>query len=166
MRYWLAKFFSQPAAHGRAFAEVFVTTAFSLTLYAGAFLKINATREGELGGKFLERGEVFLLTYALYGTLFYLAFIHIGKPANAPKKFVGLLVSLLAIPIVFMSGFDPTFRSIVNEDVNFWGYVAYGLFLLSYYALLFYQEIKPPDPEQVLEDGARDMAAQARQISQ
>ncbi len=64
-----------------------------------------------------------------------------------------------------MSGFDPTFKSIVNDDINMLGYYTYGLFLTSYYALLFYQELSPPDPEKVFEDGARNMADQARELN-
>ena len=162
MIYWIKKFFSDPEAHWRALWEVFTVTAFTFALYIGSFLKANASAETLTRQNILDRGEIFLLIYALFGTLFYLAFIHIGKPANGPKKLFGLLVSLSIIPIVLMSGFDPSFKFIVNERINNAGYYVYALFLFSYYALLFYQELEPPDPDRVLEDGARAMAKKVR----
>lgn len=165
MMYWIKKFFSDGKAHWQAFSEVVIVAAFTFALYIGSFLKNNAQHEHTMKGNFLERGEIFLLIYSLFGTLFYLAFIHVGKPSNGPKKFFGFLITLTIIPVVLLSGFDPTFRSIVNYDINFIGYVVFAFFLFSYYALLFYQELAPPDPEKVLEDGARNMANKARELN-
>lgn len=161
MMYWVRKFFTDPEAHFRAFAEVFTVTAFTFALYFGSFVKNKAKTIEGFEGALLDRGEIFLLIYALYGTLFYLAFIHVGKPANGPKKIFGLAVSLAIIPIVLMSGFDPTFKSIVNKQINDAGYFAYVGFLLTYYMLLFYQELSPPDPGGVLNAGAQNMAREA-----
>lgn len=64
-----------------------------------------------------------------------------------------------------MSGFDPTFKYIVNKEINSAGYWIFALFIFSYYSLIFYQELSPPDPHEVLEEGARTMADQARELN-
>lgn len=164
--YWIKKFFTDREAHFRAFSEVFTVAAFTFALYVGSFLKASASSTSGTAEQLLKRGEVFLLIYALFGTLFYLSFIHVGKPTNGPKKFIGLLISLIIIPIVLMSGFDPTFHFIVNEDVNRGGYLVFLLFLFSYHALLFFQEIEPPSPEAVLNAEAKSMADKVRELVQ
>lgn len=70
MMYWIRKFFSDREAHLRALGEVFTVTAFTFVLYVGSFFKNNAQSISNIQGSFLERGEIFLLIYSLYGTLF------------------------------------------------------------------------------------------------
>jgi cytochrome bd-type quinol oxidase subunit 2 len=162
--YWLGKFFSDPKAHWRAFCEVAVVTVFSLAAYVGTYLKHNSTTD-IIAGNLMDRGQIFLLIYSLFGTLFYLAFIHVDKPSNGPKKFFGFWITLIILFVVFLGDFDASFSHVVNKDITRWGFIAYGFYLFSYYALLFYQELAPPDPTEVIDRDTKDMADRARELT-
>ncbi|USA62206.1 hypothetical protein NCF85_04265 [Qipengyuania citrea] len=158
--YWFKKYFSQPYAHVRALIEVAIVSLFSLLPYSvTAFVRVARTTSGsEFNfGELFARGQIYLLAYAMFGTIFWLAFVRSDRPRHDARIFLGVLAVILVIPIIGFTGVDPTFSTVINRDVITWGYGFYFAFLAIYYLLIFYSDIVPPDPQDIFERGTRDL---------
>lgn len=164
MTYWIRKFFSEPKAHLSALGEVVVVTFFLVAPFISLYLRQSATLADNtvFENGLLAKGQVFALIYGLSGSILYLAFA--SNPRNPPKTIIGFLCLFVLVPIIFMSGFDPSFRTLINARVNWLGHWAFVVFVFSYYALLLFEGLEPPSPEKSLRDGARDMAEAARNL--
>jgi hypothetical protein len=158
--YWIKKYFSQPSAHFRALMEVLIILLCSLLpYYVTAFVRAaneKSSTQVQLDDLF-SRGQIYLLAYALFGTVFWLSFVRWDRPRHDARTFLGVLSFFLVVPIIGFIGVDPTFSSVVNADVVRWGYWFYGAFLFIHYLLLFYSEIDPPDPQDIFDRGTKDL---------
>ncbi|MCK0099255.1 hypothetical protein MWU38_07665 [Qipengyuania sp. S6317L1] len=158
--YWVKQYFSQPDVHWRSITEVLIIAICSLAPYfITAFVK-SATGDGGVGfevGTLFARGQIYLLAYALFGTILWLAILRGDRPRHAARAYLGMAAILLVLPIVGFIGVDPTFSTIVNDDVVSWGYWFYGAFLLIHYLLLFYMEIAPPDLQDTFKQGTKSL---------
>lgn len=165
MIYWVKKFFSQSETHAKAFAEVFVTVVFSLAPLVTAVLIPSIKRAD---GSFIPldevvgRGQVFLLSYGLYGTIFWLAFANGDYPRHTARIVLGTLATIAIIPVISVSGVDPTFSTVLNPSVIRASYWLYGSFIVLNYLLLVYMRIEPPEPREVYKREARTMQDQYR----
>jgi len=98
MLYWIGKFFSDFRAHGRALAEVATVAIWSIVLCVGPYIRKLSQSANPISDLVFERGQLFLLTYGIFGSVFYLAFIK--GDSHGAKKLLGFVALLLVIPIV------------------------------------------------------------------
>lgn len=159
MIYWLRKLFTNPSVHLASAFEVLVTAIFSLVPPLVTLFVLLATDDSP-DVKFtdiVERGQFFLLTYGLFGTVLWLAFLRKDVPRHDARVFLGVISILVIIPIVGFMGVDPTFEKVQNPTVIKLSYYFYGSLLLINYLLLFYCHIEPPEPQDSLNKGASEM---------
>ncbi len=152
--YWLKQFFSNSHVHGRAFAEVFCVCLFSLAPLAANLFSRSASADvnamsGALDSLF-GRGQMYLMAYALFGTVFWLAFLNPQKDRHNARVFLGFFATILMLPVIGFLGVDPTFSTLANPEIVKKGYYFYFAFASIYYLLIFYTEIQPPSPIDVL----------------
>lgn len=158
--YCVKKYFSQPGAHLRALVEVVIVFLFSLLpYYVTAFVRAANTESGakvQLDELF-SRGQIYLLAYAIFGTIFWLSFVRWDRPRHDARIFLGVIAFFLVVPIIGFIGVDPTFSTVINDNVVRWGYWFYFAFLIIHYLLIFYSDILPPDPQEIFERGTREL---------
>lgn len=158
--YWLKKYFSQPKAHLRALVEVLIVFLFSLLPYCvTAFVRAAKTQSDakfQLDELF-SRGQIYLLAYAIFGTIFWLSFVRWDRPRHDARIFLGVIAFFLVVPIIGFIGVDPTFSTVINSKVVELGYWFYFAFLCIYYLLIFYSDISPPDPQDIFKRGTRQL---------
>jgi predicted permease len=154
MIYWIKKYFSAPRAHWTAFYEVAITAAFALAPFLVTYFVESAKLPD---GKFFNvdnlvgRGQLYLLSYGLFGSLFWLAFMKDDKPRHGARVFLGLCATLAMLPAIGYIGVDPTFSSVANRYIVNFGYILYFILLFINYLLLFYMNISPPEPQDILD---------------
>ncbi|UXS00852.1 hypothetical protein [Agrobacterium tumefaciens] len=160
MIYWVKKLFSNANLHGLAFFEVATTAVFSIAPFAIIFF-IRYGRSEDQAVPSLEdlwgRGQLFLLAYGIFGTVFWLAFIRPDRPRHSARACLGTIATFVMLPVIGFIGVDPTFSTVLNKTVVTWSYWTYGFVLLMNYLLIFYMDIPPPEPRDVLRREAVDM---------
>ena len=167
MMYWIGKFFTDRKGHGAALYEVIVTTAFSLGPFLITYFTESAKRTD---GSFLPiadivgRGQLYLLSYGLFGTVFWLAFLKDGKHSQGARGFLGLFGTFAMLPIVGFMGVDPTFSHVLNPFLVSLSVTLYAVFIVLNYLLLFYQNISPPTPTETFDREKSEMATQYREF--
>lgn len=167
MIYWFRKYFSEPKAHGAAIYEVAVTALFSLAPFLITYFIESAKRpDGSFieMGKIVGRGQLYLLVYGVFGAIVWLAFMKGDRPRHDARAFLGLIATILMMPIVGYLGVDPTFSTVLNPNIVNWGYWFYGVFLVLNYLLLFYMNVNPPEPSEVLQREADDMRDRYKEL--
>ena len=167
--YWLKKYFSDFSAHVRAAYEVITTAVFSLIPFGIAYLNASIRLPNGQFITFAEivgRGQVFLLSYALYGAIFWLAFGRSDTERHGARIFLGLIATLLIFPVVGLLGVDPTFSNILNSTIVRISYWLYAILLILNYLLLFYLNIEPPEPKEVYKREAKDMRDRYKEMTQ
>lgn len=155
--YWIKKFFSDPESHGRSFIEVSVVAAFSLLFVSLPGFRDLGANENISNIEFFTIAQILALTYAQYGSIFWLAFIRGDKPRHSPRAALGLVATLLIIPIVPYLSFDPQFQSVTAEGAKTVSFALYSVYLIINYLLLFYLNVEPPSPEKSLSKGASSL---------
>jgi hypothetical protein len=167
MIYWIGKYFTQLDTHLKALAEVAITAFFSLAPFATAILIPSIKRADGTFISLVEvvgRGQVFLLSYGLYGTIFWLAFANGEYPRHTARIMLGTIATLTIIPVVSVSGVDPTFSTVLNPSLIKASYWLYGLFIVINYLLLVYMRIEPPEPREVYKREAKTMLDDYRRM--
>lgn len=161
--YWIKKFFSNLNVHGRAFSEVFCVCLFSLGPL-GVNLFVQYAKSDNVTGTFVSaldslfgRGQMYLMAYALFGTIFWLAFLRPDRDRHNARVVLGLVATICMFPIVGFIGIDPTFSTVANPEIVTIGYYFYAGFAVIYYLLLFYMEIQPPSPADIFESETADL---------
>jgi hypothetical protein len=158
--YWFKKYFTDIPSHVRALSEVLVIFLCSLLpYYVTAFVRAakSETSPGLQLDDLFSKGQIYLLAYALFGTVFWLAFVRWDRPRHDARILLGVFSFFAVVPIIGFIGVDPTFSSVVNKDVVSWGYGFYGFFLIIQYLLLFYSDISPPDPQEIFDRETRNL---------
>lgn len=156
--YWLKKLFSNLQLHFRAFQEVACVCLFSLVpLGVSIFVNYSKSESGNHTlaraiDSLFGRGQMYLLAYALFGTIFWLAFLRPDKTRHDARAILGLIATLCMLPVVGFVGIDPTFSTIANPFIVKAGYFFYFGFAIIYYLLLFYMEIPAPDPDEIFKN--------------
>lgn len=154
--YWLGKFFSNGAAHWNAAQEVFIVVFFSFIPFFSHyfFSDARAVTTGadptEVAGQLFGKGQIYLMAFALYGTIFWLAIVRGDRPRHGFRILIGTLATLMIFPIVGFFGPDPTFSETMNNSAVWRSYYYYAGYAFLYYLAIFYLEIEPPSPEDVL----------------
>jgi hypothetical protein len=163
--YWLKQLFSHGDAHRKAFWEVICVCFFSLAPLGVSLFVQNAKASNGWASfeptlfLLFGKGQMYLMGYALFGTIFWLAFWSGDKEPHTARRFLGTLAIAAILPIVAGFGVDPTFSSVVNPNIVKWGYYFYGAFAFIYYLLLFYVAIDPPTPTEVFKSETDDLVA-------
>lgn len=164
--YWFKQLFSHRSAHWNAFCEVFCVCLFSLAPLGVSLFVQNTKAANGLSSieptlsLLFGKGQMYLMGYALFGTIFWLAFWSGDKEPHKARRFLGTLAFLAILPIFAGFGVDPTFSSVVNPTAVVWGYYFYGAFAAIYYLLLFYVSIDPPTPVDVFKSETDDLIAE------
>lgn len=168
MIYWLSKLFTDPKGHASALYEVITTAIFSLSpiiiTYFVQFAKSNGPNYPDVSD-LVGRGQLFLLAYGVYGIIFWLAFLKDDKPRHGARALLGAIATFATLPIIGFIGVDPTFSSVLNEHLIRWSYGFYATLLILNYLLLFYLNIEPPQPAEVLDREAQRMRDEFRGMS-
>lgn len=165
--YWVKKYFSDLDAHGAAIYEVLVVTLFSIAPFFVSYFVISAKR---LDGSFLSfdelfgRGQLYLLGYGIFGTIFWLAFLKSDRPRHNARAFLGAIATLAIIPIIGFLGVDATFSTVLNPNIVSLGYWFYGALLLVHYLLLFYLNVEPPEPNEIISREASSMRDRYKEL--
>lgn len=110
------------------------------------------------------RGQVYLLASSLFGTIVWLAFVRGDRPRHNARIFIGTLALFLMFPIFGFIGVDPTFSTVYNPYITKLSFLFYIVFIVFHYMRLFYCEIDPPEPREVLKRGVNDMADKYRAL--
>lgn len=159
--YWIKKYFSAPLNHWRSAYEVFVTTAFSLAPFLVVYFvhaaQKDAVDSGSALGDLFGRGQIFILSYGVFGTIFWLAFIRPDRPRHEARVTLGLFATLAILPVIGFIGVDPTFSTIINYTVMKIGYGLYVFLLITNYLLLFYMHIDPPTASDIFSRETKTM---------
>lgn len=150
--YWIKKLFSHRDAHWKAFCEVgCVCLASFVPLGVSLFAQTARTAEGLWSvwptlDMMFGKGQMYLMGYALFGTIFWLAFWSGDREPHKARRALGTLALVAIAPVVGGFAVDPTFSSVANSWIVELGYYFYAAFAVIYYLLLFYVEIDPPTP--------------------
>jgi hypothetical protein len=153
--YWIKQLFSHWGSHWKALCEVGCVCLFSLVPLGVSLFAQNAQAEGGLVSvlptlnMLFGKGQMYLMGYALFGTIFWLAFFSGDKEPHVARRALGALAILAILPVVGIFGIDPTFSRVANPTIVQWGYYFYMAFAAIYYLLLFYVSIDPPTPSDV-----------------
>lgn len=166
MIYWIGKYFSDLRSHFDAIYEVFVTAVFSLVPFFVAIFVAEAKNNAASSSldDLLGRGQLYLLAYGIYGTIFWLAFVKGDRPRHGARIFLGLISTLLILPVIGFLGVDPTFSTVLNSSLVNAGYWLYALFLFINYLLLFYLNVDPPEPAEVFNREAKAMQKRYKEL--
>jgi hypothetical protein len=104
------------------------------------------------------RGQLYLLAYGIFGTVFWLAFVRWDQPRHGVRIFLGSVATMMVLPIIGFIGVDPTFSTVANKTTIAWGYYFYGGMLIVNYLLLFYMDKQPPTVRDILKRGSQQLA--------
>lgn len=168
MIYWIKKYFSQPETHLEALYEVLMTALFSLAPFAITYF-VRAAKAAPGVEVPVEdifgRGQLYLLAYGVFGTVFWLAFLKSDRPRHGARALVGGVATILILPVIGFLGVDPTFSTVLNGSIVKAGYWLYSGLLVFNYLLLFYMHIEPPEPGDVLGREAGEMRRRYSEMS-
>jgi hypothetical protein len=155
--YWIKQLLSHRDAHWKAFCEVAcVCLASFVPLGVSLFAQTARAADGldsvwPTLDMMFGKGQMYLMGYALFGTIFWLAFWSGNKEPHKARRALGTFALLAIAPVVGGFAVDPTFSSVANARIVTWGYYFYAIFAAIYYLLLFYVEIDPPTPNDVFD---------------
>lgn len=165
--YWIRQFFSDWRGHLTALTEVGLTALFTLSPFIIAYF-VRATKgPTSFSATFMDlfgRGQLYLLAYGVFGTVFWLAFVRWDQPRHGVRAFLGCVATLMVLPIVGFLGVDPTFSTVANKQTVIWGYYFYGSILTINYLLLFYMDKQPPTVKEILKRGSDQLADDYRSL--
>lgn len=168
MIYWIGKLFTDGKGHLTALYEVVINAVISLAPFFVTYFVESADRAD---GSFIPlselvgRGQLYLLSYGVFASVFWLAFLKDGKHSQGARGFLGAIGMIAMLPVVGSMGVDPTFSKVLNPNLVYLSIAFYFVFLVLNYLLLFYQNIDPPTPTEVLDREAGDMASRYRSMA-
>ncbi|MFG6637933.1 hypothetical protein ACGYJ8_18595 [Sulfitobacter sp. 1A12126] len=158
--YWLKQIFTRPKTHLWALIEVLITLVMAilpfLTYYAISAAQNEGAEASDFWG-FVDRGQLFLLSYGLFGPVIWLSFVKPDVARHDARILLGVISILIVFPVVGFMGVDPTFSTVQNETIVSISYWFYGVFLFVNYLLIFYCTIEPPTAEDSLSKGSKSM---------
>lgn len=167
MIYWVRRYFSDPSGHIYALYEVLTSAAFSLIPFIVPYFVNSAKRTD---GSFMNmddlvgRGQIYLLSYGVFGTIFWLAFLK-AENRHGARSLFGLIATVLVLPILGFIGVDPTFSTVLNVNLVRYSYILYTILLILNYLLLFYINITPPNPGEVISREAGEMRGRWEELN-
>lgn len=169
MIYWIKQYFTRPREHFQAFYEVFMIALFSVAPFVITYFVRSAGKPPGSAIPFddiVGRGQIYLLAYSVFGTVVWLAFLKADVPRHGARAFLGVICILLIFPVVGFLGVDPTFSTIINSDIVKLSYLFYCGFLLINYLILFYINIDPPEPSEILTRETGSMRRQYEELGE
>lgn len=162
MRFWIGQFFSDAKAHKLALYEVVVVCVISLIpLFAlGVIdqLPLDSPNIGQLFTDALGAGQLYLYSFSLFGTLFYLCQKeHENFTRFTPRLFLTFVIIVPCFLIIVIYATNPAMqRPLSNGLVNV-SYFVYGLYVSLYYILLVFDHLTPPPVEQGLQQATKSL---------
>lgn len=165
--YWIKKYFTDPREHRKALLEVFVTAIVSLIPLICAPL-IESSRHIDTSlpglGEMLGKGQLFVLTYGVFGTVFWLAFVRSFRTIHGARVALGLISLFLIAPIFLLLSEDPSLTSVVNPIYLKASYWLFILMNVIYYLLIFYTNISPPETQDIFDREASEMRTRYEEL--
>jgi hypothetical protein len=159
MRFWLKQFFSSGKAHRKAAEEVFFVCIISLIpLFAlGVIdqLRQPTTSAGDLFWSAIGSGQLYLYSFSLFGTLFWLCQKEYENFTRfEPRKYLMLLVFVPSVLILIVYALEPSMSKPLRPRFVNISFVVYVLYAALYYVLLVFDRLEPPAVEDSLREGA------------
>jgi hypothetical protein len=159
MRFWLKQFFSSSKAHRKAAEEVFFVCIISLIpLFALSIidqLRQPMTSASELFWSAIDSGQLYLYSFSLFGTLFWLCQKEYENFARfEPRKYLMFLVFVPSVLILIVYALEPSMSQPLRPRFVNISFVIYGLYAALYYVLLVFDRLEPPAVEDSLREGA------------
>jgi len=164
LRYWFQVFTSDPKAHRAAAEEVFFVCAISLTplLLLALIDQIHADKFA-VGGLFwsaISSGQLYLYSFSLFGTLFWLCQKeHDNFARFRPRVYLMFLAFAPCVLILGVYLLNPTMANPLSTrliGISFWTYL---LYICLYYILLVFDNFEPPPLEERLQSEAKALIA-------
>ena len=152
-----------------ALTEVGLTALFTLSPFLIAYFVRSAQEPTSIGDTFSDlfgRGQLYLLAYGIFGTIFWLAFVRWDQPRHGVRIFLGSVTTLMVLPIIGFIGVDPTFSTVANKATVRWGYYFYVAMLTMNYLLLFFMDKTPPTVKEIFERESSDLADEYHSLEQ
>jgi hypothetical protein len=168
MKFWIGQFFSDAKAHRMALYEVLVVCLISLIpLFALAVidqLHLDDIGAGALFSEALGAGQLYLYSFSLFGTLFWLCQKeHENFERFEPRLFLmfGIFIPCALILVVYAT--NPAMTKPLSERFVTLSYIVYLLYVVLYYILLVFDHLTPPPVEQGLQNKAKTLMDQYEQ---
>jgi hypothetical protein len=166
MKFWLTKFFSDKAAHKEAVEEVFFVCLISLIpLFALPLIdELRGTLGGNLFWSAVSAGQLYLYSFSLLGTLYWLCqkeHRHLAR--FPPRKYLMLLILLPSILILIVYSFDPAMSKPLTTKLVIISMGVYALYVVLYYVLLVFDHLEVPNLEEDLESSAKVLMSEFQQ---
>jgi uncharacterized membrane protein len=168
MRFWFRRFFSDWNAHLQAAEEVFFVCVIALIpLIALAVIDQLRTTGIEVSHLFQEAiaaGQLYLYSFALLGTLFWLCQKeHENLARFPPRKYLMFFVFVPSVLILVIYAIDPTMSKPLRPTFVTASFVVYSLYVALYYVLLVFDHLEPPPIEEGLQQEAHTLIEEYEQ---
>lgn len=162
MKFWFGQFFSSGKAHKLALHEVMVVCIISLVpLLALAVIDELRSKEANFEALFssaLGAGQLYLYSFSLLGTLFWLCQKeHENFARFEPRIFIMLFIFAPFVLILIIYSVNPTMTKPLSAGFVTTSYVVYALYVLVYYVLLVFDHLEPPAVEAGLQKAANSL---------
>jgi len=169
MKFWIRQFLSDRNAHRLAAEEVFFVCVISLTplVVLAVIDQMHAAglEVSELFWEAIGAGQLYLYSFALLGTLFWLCQKeHENLERFSPRKYLMFFVFVPSILIFVIYALDPTMSKPLRPAFVTASFVVYLLYVVLYYILLVFDHIEPPPVEQGLQEEANILIDDYEQV--
>jgi hypothetical protein len=112
--------------------------------------------------KAIESGQLYLYSFALFGTLIWLCVEDVSSKQFPPRKYFVLASILSAFLCVLVYGLDPELTKPLNPVLVQISIFIYLIYLLMYYALLVFKMLRAPGVDETLSRGVANLITQSR----
>jgi hypothetical protein len=168
MIFWLRQFFSGPKAHRLAIEEVlFVCMISLLPLFLLAAIDQYRLDTLSVGGLFwaaIGEGQLFLYSFSLFGTLFWLCQKeHENFDRFGPRRYLMFIIWAPSTLIILIYALNPTMSVPLKPTFVHASFLIYFLYLLLYYILLVFDNLEPPDIERHLQAKTKELIGKYEQ---
>jgi hypothetical protein len=158
MKYWLQHFFTHREHHTKALEEVFFVNTLSLIPLFLLPLAVHLKAPTQQPLTFaifwdaINNGQLFLYSFSLFGTIFWLCLDDPSDRKFAPRKYLMLAAVLPAIVILVIYSFDPSLTKKLDPHLVSASIFFFLLYTFLYYISLVFSKLRAPDLQQTLEN--------------
>ena len=168
MKFWIKQFFCDPKAHRLALYEVTVVCVISLIpLFALAVIDQLHRGSADVTEMFwdaLGTGQLYLYSFALFGTLFWLCQKeHENFPRFGPRLFFMLVIFVPCVLIIIIYSTNPGMATPLAPTFVHLSFLIYGLYAVLYYILLVFDHLEPPSVEEGLQEATETLISEFEQ---
>ena len=167
MKFWWARFRSDSQALRAAAGEVFLVCFLSLVplFLLPVIDDLRGATNGSLFFAAISGGQLYLYSFSLFGTLFWLSqkeHDHLGR--FTPIKWLMLAILVPMFLILGVYTFDPSLTKPLSAELIFSSIIIYLLYVVLYYVLTVFDNMKPPIVAKELKKGSDGLIDRYRTI--